>query len=55
MRFLLALLGLSYVFCPYDLIPDFFLGLGWIDDLTVLGLLWWYFFGRNRFNYQGQG
>ena len=55
MRFLLALLGLSYVFCPYDLLPDFFLGLGWIDDLTVLGLLWWYFFGRKRFKYQGQG
>jgi uncharacterized membrane protein YkvA (DUF1232 family) len=53
MRFLLALLGLSYVFCPYDFLPDFFIGLGWIDDLTVLGLLWWYFFGRKRFKYQG--
>ncbi|MBW1796929.1 MAG: DnaJ domain-containing protein [Deltaproteobacteria bacterium] len=53
MRFLLALLGLSYVFCPYDLFPDFFIGLGWIDDVTVLGLLWWYFFGRKRFKYQG--
>ena len=53
MRFLLGLLGLSYVFCPYDLLPDFFIGLGWIDDLTVLGLLWWYFFGRKRFKYQG--
>ena len=53
MRFLLGLLGLSYVFCPYDFFPDFFVGLGWIDDLTVLGLLWWYFFGRKRFKYQG--
>jgi hypothetical protein len=53
MRFLLALLGLSYVFCPYDLLPDFFIGLGWIDDLVVLGLLWWYFFGRKRVKYQG--
>jgi DnaJ like chaperone protein len=53
MRFLLALLGLSYVFCPYDFLPDFFVGLGWIDDLTVLGILWWYFFGRKRFKYQG--
>jgi DnaJ like chaperone protein len=53
MRFLLGLLGLSYVFCPYDFLPDFFLGLGWIDDLTVLGLLWWYFFGRKKFKYQG--
>ena len=52
MRFLLALLGLSYVFCPYDFLPDFFIGLGWIDDLTVLGLLWWYFFGRKRFKSQ---
>ena len=53
MRFLLALLGLSYVICPYDFLPDFFIGLGWIDDLTVLGLLWWYFFGRKKFKYQG--
>jgi uncharacterized membrane protein YkvA (DUF1232 family) len=52
MRFLLAVLGLSYVFCPYDFLPDFFIGLGWIDDVTVLGLLWWYFFGRKRFKYQ---
>jgi DnaJ like chaperone protein len=52
MRFFWALLGLSYVFCPYDFLPDFFIGLGWIDDLTILGLLWWYFFGRKRFKYQ---
>jgi DnaJ like chaperone protein len=55
MRFILALLGLSYIFCPYDFFPDFFLGLGWLDDLTVLGLLWWYFFRKKRFNYQGYG
>jgi hypothetical protein len=44
MRFLLPLLAFLYVICPYDLFPDFFVGLGWIDDLIILFLLWWYFF-----------
>lgn len=52
MKFLLSLLGLAYAFCPYDLFPDFFLGVGWIDDLIILGLIWWYFFGKKKFNYR---
>lgn len=53
-RLLLPILGLSYIFCPYDLLPDFFIGLGWIDDLAVLGLLWWYFYvyRRKRYGYE---
>ena len=34
MKILLSLLGLSYALSPYDLFPDFFVGVGWIDDLT---------------------
>ena len=54
MRLLLPILGLFYIFCPYDLFPDFFIGLGWIDDLAVLGLLWWYFYvyRRRRYGYE---
>ena len=51
MKYLLSLFGLAYAFCPYDLFPDFFLGVGWIDDLIFLGLLWWFFFGKKKFGY----
>lgn len=51
MKYLLSLLGLAYAFCPYDLFPDFFLGIGWIDDLLFLGILWWFFFGKKKFSY----
>jgi len=39
-KIILSLLGLAYVISPYDLLPDFFIGLGWIDDIGVLLLLW---------------
>ncbi len=42
MRFLFYLLPILYVLSPYDLLPDFFVGGGWIDDVVVLGLLFWY-------------
>ncbi|MBW1945531.1 MAG: DnaJ domain-containing protein [Deltaproteobacteria bacterium] len=42
MRFILCLLALLYTLSPYDLFPDLIIGWGWIDDLAVLGLLWWY-------------
>jgi len=57
MKFFLLLLGLAYFFCPYDLLPDFFLGPGWIDDIGLLGLLAWYFYRHKRkpFNRKGPG
>ncbi len=39
-----SVLGLSYLVSPYDLFPDFFVGVGWLDDLIVLGVLWWYLY-----------
>ena len=42
MRFLIYLLPILYILSPYDLLPDFIVGGGWIDDLIVLGLLAWY-------------
>lgn len=43
-KIILAVLGIGYVLSPYDLIPDFFIGRGWIDDLIVIWLLWRYVF-----------
>ena len=36
-----------YLISPFDLIPDFFLGPGWIDDLFLVGLLIWFLSGRS--------
>ncbi len=44
MRFLIYIVLILYVISPYDILPDFFPGLGWIDDLIVLGVLYWYHF-----------
>jgi DnaJ-domain-containing protein 1 len=44
----LALLGLTYALSPYDLLPDFLVGLGWIDDIVVLILLWKFLQYYNR-------
>ena len=54
MRFLLYLLVILYALSPYDLIPDFIIGGGWIDDLILLGLLGWYHFvyRRKKYGYQ---
>jgi uncharacterized membrane protein YkvA (DUF1232 family) len=41
-RYLPWLIALIYFISPYDVIPDFFLGLGWLDDLAVLGLVYWW-------------
>jgi len=41
---LLLLIGaVLYVLFPRDLIPDFLIGWGWIDDLAVLYVLWRYY------------
>ena len=40
MKYLLLFLALLYAFMPYDIITDFAIGWGWIDDLIVLWLLW---------------
>jgi DnaJ like chaperone protein len=39
-KILFTILGLSYALFPYDLLPDFFVGVGWIDDIIVLIILW---------------
>lgn len=43
MIFLYLIGALLYVIFPRDLIPDFLVGWGWIDDLMVLYVLWRYY------------
>ena len=54
MKVLLSVLGIAYLVSPYDLFPDFFVGVGWLDDLIVLGVLWWYLYvyKRRQLGYQ---
>jgi DnaJ-domain-containing protein 1 len=41
-RILPILASLLYVISPIDALPDFLPGVGWLDDLLVIGfLLWW--------------
>ena len=39
-KIIIAILGLVYAVSPYDLLPDFFVGVGWIDDIIILILVW---------------
>ncbi len=36
------IIALLYFLSPYDALPDFIVGLGWLDDLAVLGLAFWW-------------
>jgi hypothetical protein len=47
-RALPILLGLVYIVSPIDAIPDFIPGVGWLDDLFVLGFLVWYLGSQQR-------
>jgi len=38
-KLVLLILGLLYVLSPFDLLPDWLIGWGWLDDLVVLGFL----------------
>lgn len=40
MRILLIIIGLIYALSPYDILPDFLMGWGWLDDILLLYILW---------------
>lgn len=42
LKTIFIILALAYVAFPRDLLPDWIVGFGWIDDLVVLYLLWRY-------------
>ncbi len=37
-----------YILSPYDILPDFLVGWGWLDDLVILGLLLRYLYARKK-------
>ena len=53
-KYLPWLLGFLYLVLPYDLLPDLLLGPGWLDDLGVLALAWWWA-NRLKKGYQTSG
>ncbi|HNY65304.1 MAG TPA: DnaJ domain-containing protein [Deltaproteobacteria bacterium] len=57
MKIFLILLAIIYALFPYDLLPDLFLGWGWLDDAAVLYLLWRFVLspGRPLWERQGHG
>ena len=40
MKILLIIIGLIYALSPYDILPDFLVGWGWLDDIIILYILW---------------
>ena len=44
--------ALAYIFSPLDLIPDYIIGLGQIDDVAILGLAL-YFLEKDLLKYKG--
>jgi len=43
LKTILIILALAYLAFPRDLLPDWLIGFGWIDDIVVLYLLWRFF------------
>jgi hypothetical protein len=48
MRWIYWILIVLYILSPYDLIPDLIPGWGWVDDLLVGGLCWYFLVYRRR-------
>jgi len=46
MKWLVVVLVLLYALSPYDLFPDMIAGWGWLDDIILIGLMWYLFFRR---------
>jgi uncharacterized membrane protein YkvA (DUF1232 family) len=42
-QIILIIIVILYILSPYDILPDFLVGWGWLDDLVILGLLLRYF------------
>ena len=54
MKILIYLILILYLISPYDLLPDFFAGLGWLDDLVIAGVLFWYHYFYRPAKTKGQ-
>jgi len=47
-KIILIILALLYTLNPYDILPDFMIGWGWLDDLVILGLLGRYLYAQKK-------
>lgn len=47
-KIIIIILVVLYALNPYDIVPDLFLGWGWLDDLVILGFLWRYLYAIKR-------
>jgi DnaJ like chaperone protein len=47
-KIVLIILALLYALNPYDILPDFLVGWGWIDDIVILGLLWRFLYSQKK-------
>ena len=48
LRYWPIILAVLYFIFPYDLLPDFFPGMGRIDDLLIFGYLYWIFYKKYK-------
>lgn len=47
-KIILIVAALLYALSPVDLLPDWFLGWGWLDDIAIIGLLWRYLYTQKK-------
>ena len=47
-QIILIILVLIYILSPYDILPDFLVGWGWLDDLAILGFLLRFFYIQKK-------
>jgi DnaJ like chaperone protein len=52
-KIIFAILAALYALMPYDLINDFIIGPGWIDDILLILAVWWFFFSKQGKSSQG--
>ena len=48
MKILFIILAIIYSLLPYDILPDFLVGWGWIDDLVIWGLVVRYLYTQKK-------
>ena len=48
LKIILIVLALIYALNPFDILPDAMIGLGWLDDIVILGLLWRYLYTQKK-------
>jgi hypothetical protein len=46
LKIISIIFAILYAIWPFDLIPNYLIGIGWIDDIMVLALVWYYFFSN---------